>query len=36
MLPSAIMSELTKSDPVKTVIFFSVLWGINVKEIGNE
>jgi len=36
MLPSAKMSELTKIDPVKTVILFSVLWGFHVKEIENE
>jgi hypothetical protein len=35
MLPSVIMSELTKIGPVKTVILFSVLLGINVKEIRN-
>ena len=33
MLPSVKMSELTKNRPVKTVIFFSVLNGIRIKEL---
>jgi len=36
MLPSAEMSELTKIDPVKTVILFSVLLGFCIKEIEYE